>query len=98
MAPVFFSKSDDFGTKSNRKEDFKMLQTQKEGYQTICMPSPANFAKDDKESLHGTWKNTSGISEKQWQNNFHLEKLEYLDDIFNQEVSKDLHGDICKLI
>ena len=64
MAPVFFSKSDDFGTKSNRKEDFKMLQTQKEGYQTIYMPSPANFAKDDKDSLHGTWKNTSGISEK----------------------------------
>ena len=48
-APDFFSKSDDFGTKYHLKEDFKMLKTQKGGYRTIYMPSPADFAKDDKD-------------------------------------------------
>ena len=48
-APDFFSKSDNFGTKYHLKEDFKMLKTQKGGYRTIYMPSPADFAKDDKD-------------------------------------------------
>ena len=51
---TFSSKSDDFSTKYHLKEDFKMFQIQRGGYQTIYMPSPADFAKDDKDSLHGT--------------------------------------------